>query len=310
MQKFKSVKDILRTLHDEKSCREFLENIRWNGTPKCPHCDTESATHYRLTRNGVFQGKYKCRHCRKTFTVTVGTMFEGTHIPLYDWFYAIIQFLTHTKGISSVQLSKDLGITQKTAWSILHKIRCNLMDDVSKLRDAFSGIVQMDETYIGGKPKGKIWQNRGRSRKQKTPVFGLLTRDRVFALTVLDASANTLHTVINWVVKRHSTVVTDGFVSYNGLSKNYRHEIVEHNNGSYKNKRGFHTNGIEGFWGQLKRGLKSTYHSVGRKYLDRYCSEFSFRYNNRHLSALQVFLNFLSGNNFHVSRNLLLGDTT
>lgn len=83
---------------------------------------------------------------------------------------------------------------------------------------------------------------------QKTPVFGLLTRDRVFALTVPDVSANTLHTVINWVVKRHSTVVTDGFVSYNGLSKNYRHEIVEHNNGSYKNKRGFHTNGIEGFW--------------------------------------------------------------
>lgn len=148
------------------------------------------------------------------------------------------------------------------------------------------------------------------SHKQKTPVFGLLTSDKVFALTVPDVSAKTLKTVINWVVKLHSTVVTDGFVSYHGLSPNYRHEIVEHNNGSYKNKRGFHTNGIEGFWGQLKRGLKSTYHSVGQKYLDRYCSEFSFRYNNRHLSTLQVFLNFLSGNNFHVSRNLLLEDTT
>lgn len=102
-------------------------------------------------------------------------MFEGTHIPLYDWFYAIIQFLTHTKGISSVQLSKDLGITQKTAWSILHKIRCNHMDDVSKLRDAFSGIVQMDETYIGGKPKGKIWQNRGRSRAENSCIRTLDT---------------------------------------------------------------------------------------------------------------------------------------
>lgn len=309
MQKFKSVKDILRTLHDEKSCREFLEDIRWSGTPKCPHCDTESATHYRLTRNGEFHGKYKCRHCRKTFTVTVGTMFEGTHIPLYDWFYAIIQFLTHTKGISSVQLSKDLGITQKTAWFMLHKIRCNLMEDPLKLIDSFNGVVQVDETYVGGKTKGKIWQNQGRSLKQKVPVVGLLTEEKVAAFVTENVSANTLQGIICALVVPGSIVVTDGLKSYTGLAELYRHEVVEHNKGSYKNKQGFHTNGIEGFWSQFKRGLKSTYHSVSRKYLQRYCNEFAFRYSNRALHSVLVLTKFLQSDTSHIKREILIGNT-
>ncbi len=278
--------------------------------PKCPHCGTESNGHYRLTNQGEFQGKYKCKHCRKTFTVTVGTMFERSHVPLYNWFYAIIQFLTHKKGISSLQLARDIGVTQKTAWAMLHKIRCNLMEDANDLMDAFEGVIQVDETYVGGKPKGKIWQNQGRSLKQKVPVVGILTTTKVAAFVTKNVTANTLQGIIRALVIPGSIVVTDGLKSYNGLSELYEHEVVEHNKGSYKNKHGFHTNGIEGFWSQLKRGIKSTYHTVSRKYLQYYCNEFAYRYNKRQLQQTSVFIEFLKSDLFHVNYRLLVANDT
>ncbi len=293
MKLIKSLKDILRNLHDKRTCREYLEELRWQGIPKCPHCNCKSEKHYKLKNRGDFNGLYKCRECKKRFTVTIGTMFEGSKVSLEDWFYAIYVFLSHKKGISSIQLSKDIGVTQKTAWFMLTKIRHNMNDIDAIIANKLDGEVQMDETYIGGKPKGKIWQNQGRSLKQKSLVVGALTKDRAYAVVVPNASGRTLKTIIYGLIKPGSTVVTDGLKSYHGISPEYVHQVVEHNKGSYKNKEGFHTNGIEGFWSQLKRGINGTYHFVSRKYLQLYCYEFSYRYSTRFMTDMERFMKFI-----------------
>lgn len=290
MQEIKSFIDIMKTLHDTKSCREFLENYRWQGVPICPHCNCKSEHHYKLKNKGEFNGLYKCKHCKKRFTVTIGTMFEGSKVPLEKWFLAIYIFTSHKKGLSSLQLSRHLNVTQKTAWFMLTKIRHNMSEDKIK---KFSGVVQMDETYIGGKNKNK-WNKgtQGRSLKEKTPVVGVLTEDRVYAVVTPDTSQRTLHTIVFGLIEEGSTLVTDGWAGYNGLSHLYKRVIVEHNKGIYA-KDGFHTNGIEGFWSQLKRGLKGTYHSVSRKYLQMYCNEFAYRNNTRTLTDIQRFIDFI-----------------
>ena len=228
----KSFIQLMNSLHDEKSCREFLETHRWHGMPKCPHCNHESKEHYRLNRNGEFNGLYKCRNCKKTFTVTKGTIFERSNVPLKSWFYAIHMLLSHKKGISSIQLSKDIGVTQKTAWYMLQKIRDNLSEELEYLLDSYDGIVQVDETYVGGKTKGRIWQNQGRSLKQKVPVVGLLTEDKVSTFVVRNTSGNTLKALIYALIKPGSTVVTDGWKGYKGIYDMYDHKIVEHSRGS------------------------------------------------------------------------------
>lgn len=282
--------DLIGLVHDEKSCRELLEQKRWNGRPICPHCGCIDKGHYKLKRDG----HYKCRHCRKVFTVTVGTMFEGSNVPLNKWFYAIHLFLSHKKGISSLQLSRDIKVTQKTAWFMLSRIRYNLNETESFISEQFGGIVQIDETYMGGKNKGRFKFNQGRSLKQKTPVVGLLTDDRVYTIVVQNTNGKTLKTIIYGLVERGSTIVTDEWPAYRGLSNEYVHEVVTHHTKRYVNDRGFHTNGIEGFWSHLKRGIKGIYHVVRSKHLQMYCDEFAYRYNTRKMDDIQRFLQFLT----------------
>lgn len=282
--------DLIGLVHDEKSCRELLEQKRWNGRPICPHCGCIDKGHYKLKRHGL----YKCKHCRKCFTVTVGTMFEGSNVPLNKWFYAIHLFLSHKKGISSLQLSRDIKVTQKTAWFMLSRIRYNLNETESFISEQFGGIVQIDETYMGGKNKGRFKFNQGRSLKQKTPVVGLLTDDRVYTIVVQNTNGRTLKTIIYGLVERGSTIVTDEWPAYNGLSNEYVHEVVTHHTKRYVNERGFHTNGIEGFWSHLKRGIKGIYHVVKPKHLQMYCDEFAYRYNTRKMDDIQRFLDFLT----------------
>ena len=186
-------------------------------------------------------------------------------------------------------MSKVIGVTQKTAWFMLNKIRaCLLNNDLEK----FTGIVQMDETYIGGKNKGRIWQNRGRSLKQKIPVVGILTPDRVYAVVTPDTSKRTLHAIAYALIKEGSTLVTDGWAGYNGLDRHYHRIIVDHNKGIYA-KNGYHVNGLEGFWSHLKRGIKGTYHMASFKHLQKYCNEFAYRYNTRKMSDMQRFIRFI-----------------
>ena len=283
--KAKSFLDLFTSLHDENSCREFLEYQRWHGEPICPHCHRQDKEHYHLKRGGL----YKCRYCRKTFSVTVGTMFEGSHVPLRKWFYAIYIFLSHKKGISSTQLAKDIGVTQKTAWFMLERIRHELH---SKFVALFEDMTQVDETYVGGKNKGRVKNNQGRSLKTKTPVVGLLSDGKVQTFVTPNTSGKILKAIIYNLVKPGSTVITDGWKGYKGISKEYEHKVVEHSTGEYV-KDGFHTNGIEGFWSHLKRGIMGIYHKVSPKHLFRYCDEFEFRYNTRAFSDVERFTLFV-----------------
>src|SRR6185437_11599372 len=141
---FNSFSQMLEALPEEESCRTFLESIRWNGVPSCPHCGTVDASHYRLKVKGEFKGMYKCKACKERFTITVGTMFEGSHIPLRKWFIAMYIFSSHKKGISSHQLARDLGITQKSAWFMVSRMRHAFgMEQETKL----DGVIQADETF-------------------------------------------------------------------------------------------------------------------------------------------------------------------
>lgn len=287
MIQFKSFIHLLENLQSEEDCRLFLESVRWpDNQIVCPHCGSVSEHHYHLTVNGKFEGLYKCKDCRERFTVTVGTMFEKSHVPLKKWFYTIYVFLSHKKGISSVQLAKDINVTQKTAWFMLNRIRYNLDDELK-----FEDTTQVDETYVGGKSR-KYHKNQGRSLKQKTPVMGLLSDGKVHAKVIPNASGNVLKSIIKDFVKFGTTVVSDGWRGYKGLNEHYKHVVVEHSKGVYMNN-GFHTNSIEGFWSQLKRGIIGIYHLVSSKHLQMYCNEFEYRYNTRCMTDMERFNKFL-----------------
>ena len=282
---FKSFSQMLEVLLTDESCRLFLEEIRWEGEPVCPHCGVKDKEHYQLKVKGHFKGMYKCRSCRERFTVTVKTMFEGSHISLRKWFIAMYIFSSHKKGISSLQLGRDLGITQKSAWFMLGRIR-NSFKTKSNIK--FSGTTQGDETFVGGKNKNrhahkKIKDSQGRSVKDKTPVLGLLNDGQVSTTVVPDTKATTLKPIIASLVERGSIMVADERLGYTGLAKDYQHEVLKHNAGEYVTN-GFHTNSIEGFWSLLKRGIFGIYHQVSPKHLNRHCDEFTYRYNTRKIS--------------------------
>ena len=282
---FKSFSQMLEVLPNDNACREFLETLLWNGKPVCPHCGSINKDHWEIKVKGKFNGLRKCKDCRERFTVTVGTMFEGSHIKLRKWFIAVYIFSAHKKGISSLQLGRDLGVTQKTAWFMLGRLR-NTFTNKTKVK--FSGETQADETFVGGKNKNrhehkKVKESQGRSVKDKTPVFGLLNKGQVSTEVVPDTKATTLKPIIKAMVEQGSIVVTDEWLGYTGLSKDFQHEVVKHTEGKYVSNS-FHTNSVEGFWSLLKRGIFGIYHSTSPKHLNKYCDEFSYRYNSREMT--------------------------
>jgi len=279
---FSSFAQMLELLPTDKACREFLEQLRWNGEPVCPHCGSANKEHYELKTKGEFKGLRKCKDCRERFTVTVKTMFEGSHISLRKWFIAIYIFSSHKKGISSHQLARDLGITQKSAWFVLGRLRNSFK---VKTKVKFTAPTQADETFVGGKNKNrhahkKVEDSQGRSCKDKTPVFGLLSAGQVNTAVVANTKAETLKPIIHAMVEQGAILVTDEWTAYKGLNSNYQHEVLKHNEKQYVNNS-FHTNSIEGFWSLLKRGIFGIYHSTSPKHLNKYCDEFSYRYNTR-----------------------------
>lgn len=282
---FKSSLHMYDVLNNEKLCREHLEKLRWNGEPICPHCGSQRENHYKLKNKNVFNGLYKCKDCKRRFTVKVGTIFEDSAIPLRKWFYAIFLFTSYKKGMSSIQLHKHLEVTQKTAWFMLSRIRHTF---ANKVDFEFEGIVQVDETFVGGlnlnrSKSKKVAKTQGRSLKTKTPVFGMLSDGMVYTEVVINTKGRTLKPIIRERVKDGSIIVSDGWMGYRGLSREYTHMIIQHNKGVFK-KDGYHTNGIEGFWSQLKRGIIGIYHYASPKHLGKYCDEFAFRYNTRKMS--------------------------
>lgn len=301
---FKSILELINYFDTEAKCVEYLAFQRWGDNPTCPHCSHDKV--YELKGKNK---RFKCASCRKQFSVRVGTIFEDSKISLKKWFTAIWLVTSHKKGISSLQLHRDINVTQKTAWFMLQRIRYALSYDFT---DSLEGEVEADETYVGGKNKNrhnckKIPQSQGRSSKDKTPVLGMVQRNGVLtAKTVEDVKAETLTREIINNVKESATIFTDEWLGYTSLKRIYDHSIVKHNKGEYVNGR-IHTNTIEGFWSLLKRGIVGIYHFTSKKHLQKYVDEFVFRYNTRDFSESTRFDFYLNNCEGRLTYTQLLG---
>lgn len=290
MKAFKSILEFQKHFDTDEKCREFLELQRWNGTPACPFCGSLNV-HRFANNNKIF----KCREkeCRKKFSVTVGTIYENTKIPLTKWFLATYILSVHSKGISSLQLSIWLGVTQKTAWFINHRIRVMLTEkNLKQLR----GIVEVDETYVGGKFINIHAAKRKKLEKfdNKTMVFGAVQREgKVITKVVPDTTAQSLIPAIKENIETGSIMVSDENSSYADVKNDYRHVQVNHSKKEYV-RGAAHTNTLEGFWSLLKRQIIGIHHYVSPKHLQRYCNESAYRYNRQLLTQDERFAQVLS----------------
>lgn len=262
----------------EDEAREYIEQVRWNGEPVCIHCGTVNP--YKINRK-TQKGVYRCRskECAKQFTVTVGTVFERSHIPLNKWLMATALMAASKKGISAHQIHRMLGVTYKSAWFMMHRLRFAMTQ--TPMQEKLKGVVEVDETYIGGKAKGK----RGRGADKKQIVVSLVQRDgTVRSKHVQMLTANELKGYIRENVDKDCEIMTDDFKSYKGLDKEFKkHNIIKHSKREYV-KGNIHTNTVEGFFGLLKRGVKGSFHHVSGEHLHRYLAEFDFRWNRRKVS--------------------------
>lgn len=289
---FKSVVELLDTFKDEQSCIEHLEWLRWDGNVVSPFDPTSVV--YKCKNN-----RYRCKNTGKYFNVKTNTLFDNTKIPLRKWFVAIYLVTSHKKGISSLQLSRDIDVTQKTAWFMLHRIRkCFGIENNNDLNNT----VELDETYVGGKNKNrhadkKVEHSQGRCGQDKTPVFGMVERKgKLNAMVVKDTSCETLTAEVVRFVKE-AIIYTDEWRGYNSLKQLFQHEIVKHKEYEYV-RENVYTNTIEGFWSLLKRGVIGIYHYISKSHLQKYVDEFVYRYNTRDFTECGRF-NFLLRNTEH-----------
>lgn len=262
-------------LNDEKAAYEYLANFRWPEGPRCVHCDSDRV--YTLNVKNVKRVVLKCGACRKQFSATVGTIFEDSHIPLSKWFMALQLMCSSKKGMSAHQLHRMLGITYKSAWFMGHRIRHAMKQ--SPFGGKMGGIIEADETYIGGKARG---QGVGRGTTNKSMVFSLVQRGgNVRSFTIPNVTAANLKPILREHVSADARVMTDEWVGYRGLKKEFAdHQTVNHSHDEYVRGEAS-TNTVEGYFSLLKRGLTGTYHHVSRHHLHRYLAEFDFRYNAR-----------------------------
>ena len=286
-----NIVEIFEQFPDQKSCIAYLEEKRWKGEPACPYCGSINTAPGSDGRQ-----QHRCYTCKISFSVTVGTIFHHTHLPLQKWFLAIMLMLNAKKGLSALQLSRDLNVNKNTAWRITMQIRKAMSQ--AEQRDLLTGIIEMDETYIGGKPRkggtkgdgpdGR--HKRGRGTK-KAPVVGAVERDGNVTAKVAQKNKMKGRHIRAFVKDRVDTakasLITDEHKAYLGMSKLLPHRVIKHK--VWYVDGDIHINTMEGFWVLLKRGMFGQFHSVSRRHLQHYVDEFCYRYNLRTVDPDEAF---------------------
>ena len=274
-----SIKQLTRQFPDEKTAERWFVNNRWPSGIACPKCGS-MAIQDRPTRKPQ---PYRCSDCKNDFSVKTGTLMHNSPLGCQTWAIALYLFSTGLKGTSSMKLHRDLGVTQKTAWHLAHRIRESWRDD----KTLFGGPVEADETFVGGKERNKHRNKKllaGRGAVGKMAVAGVKDRttNRVSASVIPDTTGQTLRKFVSSRTMPDATIYTDGHIAYRGL---LNHEAVKHSVGEFVRGQA-HTNGMESFWSMLKRGYYGTYHKMSPAHLDRYVGEFQGRHNQREHDTL------------------------
>ncbi len=262
--------ELIDRYHSEDSCRARLEELRWPDGIECPRCESKDVADIGDRH------QYQCRSCRYQFSVTAGTIFHDSHLPLWKWFLAVYLIVESKKGISTNQVKRTIGVSYKTAWYLCHRIRAALNEVDAQL---LKGIVEVDETFVGGEMHG-----RGRGYKgNKTIVVGAMQRGGNICLKVVRGTdRETLHGFIRENTSGDTEAIyTDEWPAYRGVAdEDTKHDTVKHRTGEYV-RGDVHTNSIENVWSLLKRSIIGSYHQVSAKHLDAYLDELEFRFNNR-----------------------------
>lgn len=280
----KSYKEAIEKFKDEQVCRDYLVQQRWNGVPTCPYCGSTKS--YNI-ENGK---RFKCgnKECYKKYSVTVGTIFEATNISLSTWFAAMYVITAHKKGISSVQLAKDIGVTQKTGWFMLHRIRESLKESNPAM---LKGVVEVDESYMSrkyasdfkGLPANEIQEALDSKTRGKGAAIGAIQRGGdVIVKAISGRNAKDITEFVHKNVSKDVRLMTDESILYKKGLADYNRKSVDHSIRQWT-IGDIHTNTIENFWSVMKRGIYGIYHQVSYKHLQRYCDEFAYRYNTRKL---------------------------
>jgi transposase-like protein len=274
--------DLAKVCSNEEDAIAWVESIRWpSGEPTCPHCGTDDRA-YRLRGKTSRPGLWKCGACRRQFTCKIGTIFEDSHVPLAKWLLAIRLMCSSKKGVSASQISRELSITYKSAWHLCHRIRLAMTKEPLAGKLGSEGqIVEVDETYIGGKPANNKHKGPKAFKAKKVVVMTLIERDgEVRTFRVPNNKKAVLQTIVRPMVADTAHIMTDSHLGYKDLGKHFwRHDSVNH---SYEYVRGIiHTNFAESYHSLLKRGIFGTYHHISEQHLSRYLREFEFRWNSR-----------------------------
>ena len=270
---------ITQKLNTQGKCMSYLEKNRWPGTPICPYCNSTKSS--RKTQ----EFRHTCHNCKRSYSVLVGTLFESTKLPLTKWFLAIHLIINAKKGISSLQLARDLHVNKNTAWFLHKRIRQAMKDDDCVL----SGIIEIDETYVGGSISNKNYFTKLKSGKyHKTgmehmvPVLGMIQRKGKIILKVLEkASGIEIKPYIKTKVTSGSTIITDGFGGYYGLNDHFENHIILNHSKYKRSINKYNTSTLEGFWTIVKRSFIGQYHKISKEHLQDYLNELAFKYNNR-----------------------------